>query len=451
MITYSYRKIADISWPLILGMVIQTLIGTTDTIFLGHVGEVELGASAIGGLFYLLVYMIEHGFATGGQILMARRFGRKGRNLKKIGNIFWLTNNVISGLSIAAIIAIYFTAYNILRLTIAQEVLQSAILIYCIPRSFGLIFSGVKSVMSGFLVAINTTRHIAIASVILLVANIGFDWWLIFGGWGIEPMGLKGAAIASVLAEAGATIYLAGYIAWRINWRKYGFDKFLLWHRELFREIMLMSSYIMLLSFLGWGTWLYFFIEIEKLGVEALAISNILKSMLSFLCIVASSLATVTTSIVSTLIGAGKNAEVLPTLKRIFKFGALPYYGGFLILAIWPEQFLGLFTDDAALIERAVGPLYTMLAANLIILPESIYFYALFGAGRLKFALITEVICSVIYIAAIRIIIGVCRADLEWCYLVDLVYYATALPIAYFYMQHGYWQDGFNCKKAATA
>ncbi len=48
MITYSYRKIADIAWPLVLGVVIQTLIGTTDTIFLGHIGVVELGACAIG-------------------------------------------------------------------------------------------------------------------------------------------------------------------------------------------------------------------------------------------------------------------------------------------------------------------------------------------------------------------------------------------------------------------
>ncbi len=441
MITYSYRKIADISWPLILGMVIQTLIGTTDTIFLGRVGEVELGACAIGGLFYLLVYMVEQGFATGGQILMARRFGHcTTYHNKKIGRIFWLTSNVLFVLSIAAIIIIYFIAQPILRLTIADKLLQTAIWIYAMPRCVGLIFSGIKSVISGFLVAINITRHIAISSIILLVANVGLDWWLIFGGLGIEPMGLKGAAIASVLAEAISTLYLIVAIIININLKRYGITKFIWWHTSLFKEIMCMSSYIMLLSFLGWGTWLYFFVEIEKLGVEALAISNILKSMLTFLCVISGALATVTTSVVSTLIGAEKNKEVLPTLQRIFKFGAIPYYGGFLALALFPRFFLKLFTDDVELIEHSVKPLYTMLLANLIILPEAIYYYALFGANKLKFALGIEIFASVIYIAAIRIIIGIIQADLEWCYMVDLLYYASALPPAYWYMKSGRWE-----------
>ena len=41
-----------------LGMLIQVLVGMTDTAFLGRVGEVELGASALGGVIFLFVFMI---------------------------------------------------------------------------------------------------------------------------------------------------------------------------------------------------------------------------------------------------------------------------------------------------------------------------------------------------------------------------------------------------------
>lgn len=52
-----------------------TMIGMTDTAFLGRVGEVELGASAIAGVFYMVIFMAAFGFSIGAQILIARRNG----------------------------------------------------------------------------------------------------------------------------------------------------------------------------------------------------------------------------------------------------------------------------------------------------------------------------------------------------------------------------------------
>lgn len=439
MITYSYRKIAAISWPLILELVIQTLIGTTDTIFLGHVGEVELGACAIGGLIYLTIFMIEEGFATGGQILMSVHNGEK--KYKKIGKVFWLTNNMILVLSIAAIVLIFMLAKSILQLTIKDDIVQTAILIYAMPRCIGLIFSGIKSVICAFLVAINITRHIAISSVILLVSNIGLDWWLIFGGFGIEPMGMKGAAIASVGAEIIAASYLVGYILLKINLPKYNFNKFLLFDYALLKDIIKKSIYITLLTFFSFGSWLYFFVEIEKLGVEALAISNILKSLYACLCIVANGLSTATISIVGNLIGAKKYNEVVPTLKRVLKFGAVPYYGGFLLMIIFAKPILGIFTNNEMLINAAIKPLWVMLFANLITLPEYIYFYALYGVNKLKLAFVIETTSVIIYVLAIRIIIGICQVELAWCYMVDFWYHSLALPIAYWYMKTKKWQE----------
>ena len=53
----------------------EQLINITDAVFLGHVGEVELGASAIAGIYYLAVYMLGFGFSIGLQVMIARRNG----------------------------------------------------------------------------------------------------------------------------------------------------------------------------------------------------------------------------------------------------------------------------------------------------------------------------------------------------------------------------------------
>lgn len=51
----------------------EMMIGVTDTAFLGRVGEIELGASAISGVFYL-IFMVAFGFSVGAQILAISSF-----------------------------------------------------------------------------------------------------------------------------------------------------------------------------------------------------------------------------------------------------------------------------------------------------------------------------------------------------------------------------------------
>ena len=84
---YSNKDIWKIAYPCLISLVMEQLIGMTDTAFLGRVGEVELGASAIAGVYYLAIFMVGFGFSIGAQIIIARRNGE--RNYKDIGNVFY--------------------------------------------------------------------------------------------------------------------------------------------------------------------------------------------------------------------------------------------------------------------------------------------------------------------------------------------------------------------------
>ena len=81
----TYSRIWHVAYPIILGSIAQNLINFTDTAFLGRVGEIALGAGAIGGLFYLAVIMLGLGFGIGSQIIIARRLGEK--RFKEIGEV----------------------------------------------------------------------------------------------------------------------------------------------------------------------------------------------------------------------------------------------------------------------------------------------------------------------------------------------------------------------------
>ena len=70
---YTNRNIWNVSYPIFLSLLAQNVINVTDTAFLGRVGEVELGASAMGGLYYICAFTIAFGFSTGSQIVIGRR------------------------------------------------------------------------------------------------------------------------------------------------------------------------------------------------------------------------------------------------------------------------------------------------------------------------------------------------------------------------------------------
>ena len=54
---YTNKQIWSVSYPILLSLLAQNVINVTDTAFLGHVSEVALGASAMGGI---VLYMCIH-------------------------------------------------------------------------------------------------------------------------------------------------------------------------------------------------------------------------------------------------------------------------------------------------------------------------------------------------------------------------------------------------------
>lgn len=83
---YTNKKILKITFPVLVCLLMEQLIGLTDTAYLGRVGEAELGASALAGIFYLMIFMLGFGFSIGAQILIARRNGAK--EYSQIGPLF---------------------------------------------------------------------------------------------------------------------------------------------------------------------------------------------------------------------------------------------------------------------------------------------------------------------------------------------------------------------------
>lgn len=109
-----------------MSILMKQLINITDAVFLGHVGEVELGASAIAGIYYLAIYMLGFGFSIGLQVMIARRNGEQ--NYKETGKTFFQGLFFLSGLAILLCFLIQVISPFVLkRLITSAEIFQAAV------------------------------------------------------------------------------------------------------------------------------------------------------------------------------------------------------------------------------------------------------------------------------------------------------------------------------------
>lgn len=207
---YTYKNIWLINFPVMMSILIEQLINITDAIFLGHVGEIELGASALAGIWYLAIYMLGFGFSLGLQVVIARRNGE--RHYSETGKTFFQGLFFLSGLAVfLCLFSKLFSPIILSRLITSAEVYH-AVIDYLDGRIWGLLFSFPFLALRSFLVGITRTKALNMAALTAVLVNIPGNWLLIFH-WN---MGIAGAAIASSFAEACSLAVLQSmfYVKW---------------------------------------------------------------------------------------------------------------------------------------------------------------------------------------------------------------------------------------------
>lgn len=197
--SYSYRKIWLVALPVLVSVLMEHMIGLTDTAFLGRIGEVELGASALGSVYFLSIFMLGFGFSIGAQILIARRNGEK--RYGEIGKIFYSGLGFL--LVLAAILcgASLLLSPHVLRPVIQSEAVFDATVQYLNWRVFGFFFAFTGVMFRAFFVGVTQTKILTVNSVVMVLTNVVLNYALIFGKFGFPALGIAGAAIASSAAS----------------------------------------------------------------------------------------------------------------------------------------------------------------------------------------------------------------------------------------------------------
>lgn len=441
-VNYSYKRILAIALPILVSVLMEQLIGMTDTAYLGRVGEVELGAAALGGIAYVVVFMLGLGFSIGVQIIIGRRNGEGA--YATIGSVFYHGLFFLLLLSLVLVAFVFFFGDRLMNSLISSPEIASASDIYLTWRMAGIPFAFITLVFRAFYIGTTNTRTLTLNSLVMVLSNVVFNYVLIFGKFGFPALGIQGAAIGSALAEIVSFLFFLVYTSQRIDCAKYALNAMPRFRFGILKNVFDLSVWIMIQNFLSLGTWFIFFLAIEHLGQHDLAATNIIRNVSAFTFMTLVAFGSTISTLVSNFIGQGNDDSVMPMIHRVMKLTFLILVPVILLIATFSYNVLNIFTDDAALIRHAQGALYVLLSSYVFSIPAQFCLHAVSGSGNTKAALAMESVSLLIYTVYVFVAIFHFRSSLPVCWLSEFVYSIPISTLSYFYMRRGFWR-----KKAA--
>jgi MATE family, multidrug efflux pump len=200
--------------------------------------------------------------------------------------------------------------------------------------------------LSAFWVAQGKTMLIMFLSLAANVVNIVLDWLLIFGIEGVlEPQGIRGAAIATVLGTFAQVIVLAVLFLDRRHREEHGTGHMALKFREL-RKILRVGVPQATLFFVEMMGWTLFYVMITTVGREQVFVAGICQSILILFFFASEGIGRGAIAIAGNMIGASRASDAVHVFWSGVKLHFTFFVIVFLAFAFLPHVFSDLFMGD---------------------------------------------------------------------------------------------------------
>jgi MATE family multidrug resistance protein len=440
----SNRQILKIALPISFALLVPQFNFITNNIFLGGLGERELGTAGLTGVYYLIFAAIGFGLNNGLQALIARRAGEN--RVDEIGKLFSQGVRIALFIAVIGITLTYVLAPAILRFSLKEkDVLEQAISFLYI-RIWGLPFLYIYQMRNALLVGTNQSRYLVIGTVAETVANIFFDYTLIYGKLGFPEMGFNGAAVASIIAEATGMLVVFAVIHRKGISQRFSLYKHFGYHKEITRLILVQSSPLIFQHAISIMSWIFFYILVERHGFSAghsnrdLAISNTMRNLFGFFGVFTWSFAATTNTMVSNIIGQGKKDQVITLVNKIVRISFGLNLCIAILLNVFPEALLSIYGQEASFTADAI-PVVRIVSSALVLMSFStVWLNAVTGTGNSTVNLAIEAVAIVLYCVYVYLVLEVFKLPITWGWMSEWLYWTTLFSLSFWYLRSGKWK-----------
>lgn len=361
-------KIISMILPITIENILQMTAGFFSMAMLGRINPIAIGSFGISNRITQIIWGLFKGIATGASVFVAQAYGaNNNEKLKKVA-----LQTLISSIALVVILQqiLFWKGTYFLKIFNPRDVLLENGTMYLKTASWGLPFLTIILVVAGILQGMGNAKTPMKIALIMNLLNVIFGYTLIFGHFGFKPMGLKGAAIATVLSQVIAAILglwvlfsRDGILENSINKKSIKFDTkeiasiYKVGMPTSFESIFWqLAAIIITKAVLTYGEVAF---AAYQLGLQAESISYM----------PAAGFAVAATTFIGQTLGSGEKELGKKYLKQlVIGTGVITVFtGGALIF--FPKQVMRILTDDAEVIRIGIQYLVVM---GLVQIPQNI-------------------------------------------------------------------------------
>ncbi|MER3499294.1 MAG: hypothetical protein C4308_12025 [Chitinophagaceae bacterium] len=432
------RQIIRMAMPISFAILIPQFNFITTNIFLGHYSQQSLAIAGITGVYYLIFAMIGFGLNNGLQALIARRAGEN--RPEEIGKIFSQGVFISIVLAAAGIFITCFIAPVILRSIIYEKEISAKAISFLQIRIWGLPFLYIYQMRNALLVGTNQSKYLVFGTLAEAVANIIFDYLLIFGHYGFPEWGLNGAAVASLVAEFTGMFVIFIVIHKKGISSRFGLFRHFKFDGVIARQVLSVSTPLMFQLAVSIISWQYFFILIEHHGQQALAISNVMRNIFGAIGCITWAFAATSAAMVSNIIGQNKKEEVPSLIMRIVTLSSGA--AGFICILInlFPAEILSVFGQNEIFIKDAIPVVRIVTLAMFFMSFSTIWLNAVTGTGNSRVTFVIEIFSIVLYCIYIWLVLDKLFLPISIGWMSEWLYWLTLFVFSWLYIRSGKWK-----------
>jgi putative MATE family efflux protein len=201
-----YKVLFAIAIPVMLQNLINSLVNMLDTIMIGRLGTVEIAAVGLGNQIFFLYNLTLFGICSGGAIFTAQFWGKK--------DIQGIRKNMGFCMTLSLLVAAIFTAGaafipdRLIGVYSRDPLVIRSGAVYLRTLSPSFIPFAINIVLVLTLRSVERVRLAIVSTLIALSMNGILNYLFIFGAGPIPAMGVRGAAIATVISRVVETAIL---------------------------------------------------------------------------------------------------------------------------------------------------------------------------------------------------------------------------------------------------
>jgi MATE family multidrug resistance protein len=274
------------------------------------------------------------------------------------------------------------------------------------------------------------------------VANVVFDYTLIFGKWGMPEMGFNGAAVASIIAEFMGMFVIYIVIHQKGIAQRFALFKNLRWDKQNASLITAMSAPLVFQHAISIISWELFFVLIERNQPTDMpqAISNVMRNVFGIFGCMSWAFASTSNSMVSNIIGQRKHDQVIPLINKIVGLSTGIALVICVILNLFPELFLAIFGQGDEFVRQGIPVMRVVSLAMIFMSFSVVWLHAVTGTGNTKITFLIEAAAIVLYCAFVYIVMEKMKLSITYGWMSEWLYWICMFIPSFFYLRSGRWK-----------